>query len=323
MKIVLTGSVAFDYLMTFPGYFKDHILLEHVDTISLSFLVDSMVKQPGGIAPNIAYTLALLGEHPHLFATVGEDFESYREWLEANGVDTRYARVIPGEATASFFVNTDRANSQIASFYPGAMAHAEQLSLKELADDPPDLVVISPNDPGAMEMYVNECREMDFPYVYDPSQQIVRLAPEALTLGITGAHSVFVNEYEFALIQKATGLKLEDILEHVAYLVITEGEKGATIYTADERIHIPSVPPEQIVDPTGVGDAFRGGFLSGVAHNLDLENCGRMGSLAAAYCLEQSGTQGHVYTPAQFVRRFRETFGDESGVSVLVEAEAG
>src|SRR5574338_362734 len=187
MDIVVTGSVAFDYLMTFPGYFRDHILPDHLDSISLSFLVDSMTRLRGGIAPNIAYTLALLGERPRLWATVGEDFDEYRQWLEGTGVDTSGARVIPGEYTASYFCNTDRSNAQIASFYPGAMARAAELSLRELGQ-PPDLLVISPNDPGAMVRYVQECKELGIPYLYDPSQQIVRMTPDILKDGITGAH---------------------------------------------------------------------------------------------------------------------------------------
>ncbi|MCK5316135.1 MAG: carbohydrate kinase family protein, partial [Anaerolineales bacterium] len=206
MDIVLTGSVAFDYLMSFPGYFRDHILPEKLESISLSFLVDSMVRQRGGTAPNIAYTLALLGQRSHLFATVGEDFEEYRQWLDSKGVDTTWARVIPGVYTASFFCNTDRSNAQIASFYPGAMAHAAELSLRELEGNPPDLVVISPNDPEAMRKYVMECQELGYPYLYDPSQQIVRLDCDDLREGIEGALALFVNDYEFALIQKMTSM---------------------------------------------------------------------------------------------------------------------
>ena len=174
MRIVLTGSVAFDYLMSFPGYFKDHILPDRLETISLSFLVESMVRLRGGVAPNIAYTLALLGQHPLIWATVGEDFSEYRDCLEKIGVDTSGVKVIPEDYTASFFANTDRENNQIASFYPGAMAKASQLSLKDLIETP-DLVVISPNDPTAMNLYVRECCELNYPYLYDPSQQIVRM----------------------------------------------------------------------------------------------------------------------------------------------------
>jgi adenosine kinase len=277
MDIVLTGSVAFDYLMKFPGYFRDHILPERLESISLSFLVESMVVHRGGIAPNIAYTLALLGNHPRVMATVGQDFESYGAWLESKGVDTSLVKVIPGIFTASFFVNTDKSNAQIASFYPGAMGYASQLTFRGMPNKP-DLVVISPNDPAAMNAYVVECRELGIPYIYDPSQQIVRLNAADVRQGIEGARALFVNEYEFALIQKMTGLNEADICKTCRFLVVTCGENGANIYVGEEKTHIPIVPPRQIADPTGVGDAFRGGFLTGYAHGLDWETCGQMGA---------------------------------------------
>lgn len=320
MNIVLTGSVAYDYLMAFPGYFRDHILPDKLESISLSFLVESMVRQRGGTAPNIAYTLALLGGRPRLFATVGEDFEEYRQWLDSKGVDTTWARVVPGVYTASFFANTDRSNAQIASFYPGAMAHAAELSLREIEDDPPDLVVISPNDPEAMKRYVAECQELGFPYLYDPSQQIVRLESDDLSRGIEGALALFVNDYEFALIQRLTGMNSEDILDRTQFMVVTCGEKGATVYSNEgEEIHIPVIPPERIVDPTGVGDAFRGGFLTAYSKSLDWETCGRVGALAATYCLEQQGPQNHSYTQKEFVARFREYFGDQDSLGSFTE----
>jgi len=320
LDILLTGSVAFDYLMKFPGKFREHILPDHLDSISLSFLVESMVRQQGGIAPNIAYTLALLGEHPRLWATVGEDFEEYRAWLESKGVDTSGARVISGESTASFFVNTDRTNAQIASFYPGAMALAAQLSLHELEHNTPDLVVISPNDPSAMNLYVSECHEMGIPYIYDPSQQIVRLSEEDLTPGILGAKALFVNDYEYALIQKITGIDTSNIVRgHPGtFAVITNADKGAMIYVNDTCYPISVVTPESIIDPTGVGDAFRGGFLAGFSHGFDWTTCGQMGSLAATFCLEQSGPQGHSFTPAEFVARYRENFDDQGKLDILL-----
>jgi adenosine kinase len=323
MKILLSGSIAFDYLMTFPGYFRDHILPDHLESISLSFLVDSMVRVRGGIAPNIAYTMALLGQRPRLWATVGIDFEEYRQWLECVGIDTSGARVIPGIHTASFFVNTDRSNAQIASFYPGAMGYATQLSLLELADQPPDLVVISPNDPAAMIQYTDECNELGVPYFFDPSQQIVRLTPDELRRGALGARAIFANDYESALMEKATGMKPVDIVispdANVEFIVITRGKKGASIFTAGDELHLPVVEQMQIVDPTGVGDAFRGGFLTGYAHGFDLEICGQMGSLAATYCLERHGSQGHKFTRPEFVARFREHFDDGGKLDQLLE----
>jgi adenosine kinase len=321
MNILLTGSVAYDYLMIFPGYFRDHILPDKLETISLSFLVETMVRLRGGTAPNIAYTLALLGLRPRLFATVGEDFEEYRAWLESKGVDTRWARVIPGVFTASFFANTDRSNAQIASFYPGAMAYASTLSIHELKGDLPDFVFISPNDPEAMKRYVIECQALDLQYLYDPSQQIVRLTSSDLELGIKGAHALFVNDYEFALIQKMTGMSPENMLETLRFAVVTRGDKGATIYHKDEEHEIPIIPPEHIADPTGVGDAFRGGFLSAYRYGLDLPICGKVGALAATYCLECQGPQGHSYTRSEFVTRYRRFFDDQGKLEVLVQGE--
>ncbi|HSB65062.1 MAG TPA: carbohydrate kinase family protein [Anaerolineales bacterium] len=319
MHIILTGSVAFDYLMTFPGYFRDHILPDKLDSISLSFLVDSYRKRQGGIAPNIAYTLALLGEKPHIMATVGEDFGEYRQWLENNGVDTSMMKIIPGVITASFFCNTDRANSQIASFYPGAMGYASQLSFKDWEGEQPDLVVISPNDPGAMKQYVSECQELGIPYLYDPSQQIVRLTGEELKTGIHSAQALFVNDYEFGLVQKMTGMATQDLLKLLQFMVVTCGKQGSKVYSRDTVYDIPVVPPSQIIDPTGVGDAYRGGFLTGYSHGLPLEICGQMGTLAATYCLECEGTQGHCYTLNDFVDRFRQYFDDHGQLDQLLK----
>ncbi len=314
--IIITGSVAYDYLMTFPGYFKEQILPDRLESISLSFLVDSMTRQRGGTAPNIAYTLALLGGSPKLMATVGEDFVEYRAWLERSGVDTSLARVVPGKFTASFFATTDRANAQIASFYPGAMAHAAELSFKEMPK--PDLVVISPNDPGAMTAYAAECRQLGIPYLYDPSQQVLRLSGEELTRDMQGAHFLFVNDYEYGLIEKKTGLDLAGILKMVQVLVVTRGEKGASIYAEGQEIQVPVYPPERILDPTGVGDAFRGGFLAGWQRGFGWQLCGQMGALAATYCLEQTGTQNHTYTRSEFVQRFRQVFDDGGKLDVLL-----
>ncbi|HWS23975.1 MAG TPA: carbohydrate kinase family protein [Anaerolineales bacterium] len=316
MKFLISGSVAYDYLMTFPGHFHEQILPERLQNISLSFLVDNMTRQRGGIAPNIAYTMALLGQKPKLFATVGEDFEEYRAWLEKYGVDTEWAKVIPGKFTASFFATTDKNNAQIASFYPGAMGDAANLSLKELTERP-DLVIISPTDPAAMKKHAAECREMEIPYLYDPSQQVLRLEGSELERDLSGAHFMFVNDYEIGLIKKKTGLGMPELLQKVNIIVVTKGAEGAVIYSQDKEIFIPVIKEERVVDPTGVGDAFRGGFLSGYAHGWDLEFCARIGSLAAVYCLEQNGTQNHHYTVEEFKSRFRNNFDDDGRLEAL------
>lgn len=318
MKIALTGSIAYDYLMSFPGKFEEHFLPDKLDSISLSFLVDGMVKRRGGVAPNIGYTMALLGGRPRLMGTVGEDFAVYREWLEDHGVDTRGVEVIPDEFTASFFATTDRTNAQIASFYPGAMAYASQLSLFDWEDEQPDLVVISPNDPEAMIRYVRDAKDLDIPYLYDPSQQIVRLEGEDLKEGVEGAFALFVNDYEYGLIEKRTGLSQSEIVSQLDLLVITCGKEGSKIIADGQEIHIPVVPPREITDPTGVGDAFRGGFLIGYHHQLSWELCGKLGALAATYCLEADGPQGHHFTVLEFLHRFREHFDDNGALKVLL-----
>ena len=310
MDILLTGSVAYDYLMTFPGLFKQQILPERLEKISLSFLVDSMSRQRGGIAPNMAYTMALLGEHPRVMATVGEDFTEYRQWLEGKGVDTSLMTVVPGLFTASFFATTDQSNAQIASFYPGAMGVAARQSLRDVKDRP-NLVVVSPNAPDAMTKFAAECRELKIPYLYDPSQQILRLEGPELVRDMDGAHFLFVNDYEFELVSKKTGFDLAQMLKHVDVIVVTRGKDGSSVYAAGKEYNIPVVPEVSIVDPTGVGDAFRAGFLAGYARGWSWQLCGQIGSLAATYCLEQNGPQNHTFTRLAFVQRFRKHFDDK------------
>ncbi|HVT48658.1 MAG TPA: carbohydrate kinase family protein [Vicinamibacterales bacterium] len=307
MHLVVTGSIAFDYLMSFPGKFTEHILPEHLSRVSLSFLVDSMDKRRGGCAPNIAYTLALLGERPKLMATAGRDFDEYRRWLTAAGVDTSLVKEIPDTFTASFFCSTDSANNQIASFYTGAMANASELSFRTAG--PIDLAIISPNDPAAMTQYADECRAMSVPFIFDPGQQCARMSAEELVDGLTGAAMLICNDYEWELVQKKTGLAESDIFDRTRMLVVTRGEHGSTVLTADSRADVPAVPPQRVADPTGVGDAYRGGFMKGLVHGADPTVCARMGSVAATYALEHLGGQSHAYTWQEFEARYATHFG--------------
>ncbi len=307
MRIIVTGSIAFDYLMSFPGSFSEHLLPDHLQKVSLSFLVDSMDKRRGGCAPNIAYTLALLGERPRLMGTAGQDFDDYRQWLEASGVDTSLVKQVAGKFTASFFCSTDRDGNQIASFYTGAMAHASELSFRAAGGC--DLAIISPNDPGAMVQYAAECRALGIPYLFDPSQQVARLSGEELAEGVRGAYVVVCNEYESEIIRDKTGLDAVAMLESATAVVVTRGEHGARISLRDRTLEIPAVQPSQIVDPTGVGDAFRGGFMRGLASHADFEVCGRLGSVAAAYALEHLGGSSHRYTWPEFAARYEAAFG--------------
>ena len=318
MDILITGSVAYDYLMTFPGDFKEHILPDHLDSISLSFLVETLVRRKGGVAPNIAYNLALLGNNPKIFAAVGKDFEEYRRWLEEAGVDTSLVKVIEDKYTASFFATTDKENHQIASFYPGAMADASSLSLLDL-EEKPDLIVISPNAPDAMEKYIEECKSLRIPYLYDPSQQLVRMDGEGICRGVDGAKSLFINEYEFSLIMDKTSLSAEDLIGMVHLVVITKGHDGSTIFVDGEKYEIGTVLPIRTADPTGSGDAYRGGFLTGLSKGWDWITCGQMGALTATYCLENDGPQGQSYTKEEFVIRYRENFDDQGLLDHLLK----
>ncbi len=317
MKIVITGSIAFDYLMSFPGKFTDMLLADQLQNISLSFLVDSLKRQRGGTAPNIAYSMALLNGRPYVMATAGQDFVEYRAWLEAQGVDTSAIVAIEDEFSASFFVNTDLDQNQIASFYTGAMAHAHELTFTEYAADA-DLAIISPNDPDAMRNYAAECKQLNIPYIYDSSQQTIRLSGEDLYAGLDGCYLLSVNDYEFNLIQDRTGLNEDEILQKAGGLLVTKGSEGSRLVIDGFEYHIPVVPPHQVVEPTGAGDAFRAGLMRGMQLGLPWDIAGRMGALAATYVLEQLGTQNHQYTPAEFIARYRENFDDEGALDALL-----
>jgi adenosine kinase len=312
MNIVITGSIAFDYLMSFPGKFTEHFLPEHLSRVSLSFLVDTMDKRRGGCAPNIAYTLALLGETPRLMATAGQDFDDYRRWLEAAGVDTSLVQEVPGKFTASFFCSTDAEGNQIASFYTGAMANAAELSFRTAGDC--GLAIISPNDPAAMLQYAEECRTLAIPYVWDPGQQCARMTGDELRQGAVGATVVVCNDYEFELIRQKSGLDEAAILQHATALIVTRGEKGCSVYEPGRRSDVDAVHPYRIVDPTGVGDAFRGGLLKGMAHGADYVICARLGSVAAAFALEHLGGQSHAYTWPEFRDRYEAHFDRAEGL---------
>ena len=307
MKLIVTGSIAYDYLMSFPGKFTEHFLSEHMQRVSLSFLVDSMDKRRGGCAPNIAYTLALLGERPFLMGTAGQDFGEYREWLEAAGVDTSLVRQVADKFTASFFCSTDTENNQIASFYTGAMAHASELSFRTIQE--PGLVVISPNDPAAMVQYAEECRTLRIPFIFDPGQQCARMSGPELQDGVLGARVIICNDYELELIRQKAEMGEEELLKVADTLLVTRGEAGSSIYENGARLDVKAVAPHRMVDPTGVGDAFRGGLMKGMAAGASLQICAQIGSVAATYALEHLGGQSHAYSFEEFKSRYEEHFG--------------
>ena len=310
MKLIVTGSIAFDYLMSFPGKFTEHLLPEHMHRVSLSFLVDTMDKRRGGCGPNIAYTIALLGERPYLMATAGQDFPDYRAWMDAVNIDTSLVKMIDGKFCASFFCSTDEAANQIASFYTGAMANAGELSMRTVAGIKDALVIISPNDPGGMVQYAEECAAMGVKYIWDPGQQCARMEGDQLAAGVTGAFMVIVNDYEMELLRQKTGMAEADVLKHAPLLVVTKGEHGCTIHTREGTEDVPAVTPHRIADPTGVGDAFRGGFMKGLAMGAPYKVCAQLGSVAATYALEHLGGTSHAYTWKEFTDRYAQHFGE-------------
>jgi adenosine kinase len=320
MDIIATGSIAYDYLMRFPGRFTDYLLHDQLHQVSLSFLVEEMTKHWGGNAANIAFTMAMLGMQPRLMGTVGRDFPDYRTWLEKHGVDTSTVRQIDDVFTASFFANTDLDNNQIASFYSGAMAYAKNYRLADVYNGIPDFVIISPNDPQAMSNLAQECRERDIRFIYDPSQQVARLSGEELHRDMQGAYALVVNAYESEIISKKTGLSLDEIRKSVKVLVITQGARGSHIYTDGEKLEVPAFPPTEIKDPTGVGDAYRAGLMRGIASGWPLRLAGQVGALCATFVLENVGTQSHKFTMAEFIERFRTHFDDQGLLDTLLHA---
>jgi adenosine kinase len=321
MDIIVTGSIAYDYLMRFPGRFNEYFIDGQMHQVSLSFLVEEMTKHWGGIGANIAYTLGLLGHRAKLVGTVGRDFGDYREWLERVGVDTSGVREYADVFTASYFANTDLENNTISSFYSGAMAHSKNYSLSEAYNSKPDMVIISPSDPQAMSFLTKECRDRNIPFIYDPSQQIPRLTGEELLNDMQGAYALVVNAYEAEIICKKTELTLEDLKRKMELLIITQGKNGSHIYQKGQLTEVPAFSAKEIKDPTGAGDAFRGGLLRGMAAGLPITLCALMGSLCASYVLEHVGTQNHFFTVPEFIERFRSEHDDKEQLDCLLQTE--
>ncbi len=285
--VLCTGSIAYDYILTFKGRFKDHILLDKTHILNLSFLVDDLQKRKGGVAGNYAYNLALLGYPSAVLATAGSDATEYRDWLAARGVDCRGLRLLEGELSATGFTTTDMDDNQLTGYYGGAMWKAAMLGLD---DGPPDLdaVIVGPNDPGAMKRLVRECREREVPFVFDPAHQLPMMDGPDVTDGIQGAWIVIGNDYE---------------------VVTTLGRHGSRITTRDGSVDVPAAPAEQEMDPTGAGDAYRSGLVAGLLRGLDTYSAGCVASLAATHAVEQVGTIEHRYSRADFNRRHRDCFG--------------
>jgi adenosine kinase len=306
--VVCTGSIAYDYILTFKGRFKDHILPDKTHILNLSFLVDDLQKRRGGVAGNYAYNLSLMGYPAAVLATAGTDAAEYRDWLAARGIDCRGLRLLEGELSATGFTTTDMDDNQLTGYYGGAMWRAAMLGLD---DAPPDVeaVIIGPNDPGAMKRLVGECRQRGLRFVFDPAHQLPMMSAEDVTDSTKGAWIVIGNDYELELIQQRTGRDVQGLLELAQIVVTTLGRYGSRIATRDEVVEIPAATPTREADPTGAGDAYRAGLVAGLLRRLDLGSAGRVASLAATYVVEQVGTIEHGYSPAEFTDRYLESFG--------------
>lgn len=310
MSIVVTGSLAYDHIMRFPGYFKDHILPEKIHLLNVSFLVSSLEKKPGGTGGNIAYNAALLGLLPRLFVAAGSDAAPYLERLQGLGVDTSAVVHVADDVCASAFITTDNADNQITGFYPGAMNHAGAQPIRAAVQPDTTVAIISADSLTAMQRFPRECRELGLPYIYDLGMGLPILSSEDLIDGLTGAYAVIGNDYELALISQKTGFDRAALRERAKVIITTFGEHGAEIDAGGTVVKIPAAPPRQVVDPTGAGDAFRAGLLLGMTRRFSLEMSGRLAAQAATYAVEQLGTQAHTYTPAEFAARFNESFRD-------------
>ncbi len=319
MRIAVTGSIATDHLMTFPGRFTDQLVAGKIENVSLSFLVDTLEIRRGGIAANIAFGMTRLGLQPVLVGAVGPDFDDYRSWLERHGVDTKSVHVSQTQHTARFLCTTDLDQNQIASFYTGAMSEARSIELGPVAQRVGglDLVVIGSNDPEAMLRHTGECRERGIPFAADPSQQLARMDGPDIRLLVDGARYLFTNEYEKALTEQKTGWSDEEVLSRVGVRITTMGAKGARIDRAGEpQLAVPAVQVERAADPTGGGDAFRAGFLSAVAWGLSLERAAQLGNLVAAYVLETVGPQEYELGRGALLDRFAAAYGDTAAEEV-------
>lgn len=317
MPVAVTGSIATDHLMHFPGRFTEQLVAGRLEQVSLSFLVDGLVVRRGGAAANIAFALGVLRQRPVLIGAVGDDFADYRSWLERNGVDCSGVHVSEVAHTARFICTTDDEFNQIASFYAGAMAEARNIELAPvIGSTGADLVLISPNDPQAMLHHADECRHRGYRFASDPSQQLARLSGEQVRRVVEGADYLFTNEYEWGLLRQKTGWTDADVRKLVGTRVTTLGASGVEVVTGDERLLVPAVAEREKVDPTGVGDGFRAGFLAGVQTGLSLERAAQLGSLIAVHVLEVTGTQEWTLDHGRARQRFADAFGADAAAEV-------
>jgi len=310
MSILISGTVAYDYIMDFPDSFKNHILPDQIHILNVCFTVDKLSKNYGGTAANIAYTIKLLGGEPIVFSPVGPDGKEYVDYLKNKGVNTNYIFTTEEKLTGSAHITTDKDDNQITAFYNGAHAEAAKLNIGDVKEKI-DLVLISPTQKDAMIKHAKECYDAKIPFVFDPGQQIPALSAQELMAIIGQAKFLIGNDYEMKLIEEKTGWDGREILNHVETLITTLGNRGSIITTKDKIMEIPPCPPRSTDDPTGAGDAYRAGFFTAYTNGHDLKTCGQAGSVSATYAVENYGTQNHTFTREEFTERYEETYKEK------------
>ena len=328
MTIAVTGSIATDHLMRFPGRFSEQLLADHLQKVSLSFLVDDLVIHRGGVAGNMAYAIGVLGGSPTLVGAAGVDFADYRDWLESHGVDCGSVLISDTSYTARFVCTTDDDMAQIASFYPGAMSEARNISLADVVSrtGTPDLVIVGANDPDAMFLHTEECRKLGLAFAADPSQQLARLSGDEIRRLTDGAAYLFTNDYEWDLLLTKSGWSQAQVMSQIQLRVTTLGPKGVDIVGADGTfVHVGVVPETHQADPTGIGDAFRAGFLTGRSAGLSLERSAQLASLVAVLVLEATGPQEWSWDPDTAVTRLTDAYGRQAGdeIGAVLKAAPG
>lgn len=309
MQILISGSLAYDRIMDFPGKFSDHILPDKIHILNVCFVVDGLAERFGGTAGNIAYSLALLGERPLILATAGNDFDKYEEWLRQHDLPLEGIRLIPEELTAGAYITTDMADNQITGFNAGAMKYPSHYEID--STHPPDkLAIVAPGNVEDMVNYSRSYKEHNIPYIFDPGQQITSLSAEQLTEIVSGSRMVISNDYELEMIIQKTGLSKDELLKRTEVIISTLGENGSLIITAQHETKIGVAKASRVLDPTGAGDAYRAGLIKGLALGKELADAARMGATCASYAVESRGTQEHTFMEEEFWTRYKSNFGE-------------
>lgn len=303
MNIIVSGSLAYDRIMNFPGYFSEHILPDKIHDLNVCFQVDGMEEKFGGTAGNIAYALTLMGEKPGISASIGHDYQRYFQWLGKNGISTEEIKIIEDEFTAGAYITTDRADNQITEFNPGAMKYSSSMDFDKL-NPKETIVIISPGNLEDMVNYPRLCKTRGIDYIFDPGQSLPMLNAKDLVQAIDGCRILISNDYEKDLIMSKTGLSKEALLERTRAIIVTMGELGSQISMPDREIRIPAVKPKKVKDPTGAGDSYRGGLICGLVRGKDIEQSARMGSVCASISVECYGTQEYDFSLEEFNERF-------------------